>query len=215
MKEACEAFQIPVTGGNVSFYNQSEQGEPILPTPVIGMVGVLDNPDWHIGLAFRSVGDVIYEVGFSSDSIDGSQYLIGYHGVRCSPPPPFQLQDEIQLQKALRKLFQRQERPVVSAHDISEGGLWIALLESAIIGGLGFDITLPSIGRRDGWLFGEGAPRVVMSVSPEDTAAFENYWMYWKIPFRRLGTVTSGDVVVDGEGWGTIARWRAYYEQAF
>ncbi len=215
MKDACEAFQTPVTGGNVSFYNQSENGEPILPTPVIGMVGVLEDPAWHMGLAFQQPGDLIYEVGFFSDAVEGSQYVIHYYGQRLTPPPPFRLENEVRFQAAVRALLQRRERPVRSVHDISEGGLWVTLLESALPRGMGFSVRLPSDGRPDGWLFGEAAPRAVMSVPPSQAKEFEAHWAHHRIGCRRLGEVTDGRIVVDGADWGTVEQWRAYYEKGF
>ncbi len=217
MKDACEALKTPVTGGNVSFYNQSENGEPILPTPVIGMLGVLDDPQWHIGLAFRAAGDRIYEVGRLSDAIEGSHYVWHYHGQRFSPPPPFDLGAEVKFLAALRELLQQPEdkRPVVSVHDISEGGLWVALLESALPNGLGFDVHLPPEGRPDGWLFGEAAGRVVISVSPEKAEHMEAHWERHSIPWRMLGVVTEGGIRINGQSWGTVEQWAPYYEQGF
>jgi phosphoribosylformylglycinamidine synthase II len=127
MGEACIKFDTPVTGGNVSFYNQSPDG-PVYPTPTIGMVGLLENVDDKMTMDFKQAGDVIYLIGISRDDINSSEYLHKIHGVEYSPAPYFDLEEEFSLQRKIEKLIK--EKLVVSAHDVSEGGLFVTLTES-------------------------------------------------------------------------------------
>src|SRR6187431_2299642 len=119
MGEACIKFDTPVTGGNVSFYNQSPDG-PVYPTPTIGMVGLLDNVDMKMTMDFKQAGDHIYLVGKSSDDINSSEYLHKIHGVEFSPAPHFDLEKEYALQQTLISLIK--QGTIQSAHDIAEGG---------------------------------------------------------------------------------------------
>jgi phosphoribosylformylglycinamidine synthase len=127
MGDACLKFDTPVTGGNVSFYNQSEDG-PVYPTPTIGMVGVLDSLDQKMTLGFKKPGDLIYLIGKCKDDINCSEYLHHLHGVTHSPAPYFNLEEEANVQQTITRLIS--EKLISSAHDISEGGLfacWKAL----------------------------------------------------------------------------------------
>lgn len=209
MSDACIQFDAPVTGGNVSFYNQSEDG-PVYPTPTIGMVGVLDHADNAMTLHFRNEGDRIYLVGRSRNDINGSEYLFKLHGATYSQAPHFDLQEEAALQQKIAALIGGKH--ILSAHDVSEGGLFTTLLESAAADNKGFDITLAGDIRKDAFLFGEAQSRVVVSVSPDKAAAFEA--ALGDHPFEYLGTVTGGDIKVSGAGWGNISTWKGLYDNA-
>jgi phosphoribosylformylglycinamidine synthase len=207
MGEACRKFNTPVTGGNVSFYNQSPDG-PVYPTPVIGMVGIVDDLSRRMTLAFRKAGDVIYLVGQSRDDIAGSTYLYKILGEAFSPAPHFDLDEEFGLQRAVSMLIQGKK--VLSAHDVSDGGLFVTLMESAMPGSLGVNIRTDEVLRKDAFLFGEAQSRVVVSVDPAGCSALEK--MLAGMSFTRLGVVTEGEVVIDGEDWGGISGWRQRYE---
>ncbi len=209
MGEACRKFDTPVTGGNVSFYNQNPDG-PVFPTPTIGMVGVLDDINNRMTLNFRNEGDVIYVLGVQNDSIESSQYLTHIHGVKHSPAPYFNLDEEYRLQQMLSSLIE--EGMVQSAHDISEGGLFVTLCESGFENDLGFSVLCSYGCRKDAWLFGEGQSRVVVSVELEKVEAFEK--KLGEFPFEKVGVVTTGEVVVDGDFWGTIDWWKESYDTA-
>jgi phosphoribosylformylglycinamidine synthase II len=209
MGDACRRFNTPVTGGNVSFYNQNPDG-PVYPTPTIGMVGLLDRYEDKMTLAFQNAGDLIYLVGEATDDINSSEYLHKIIGVEHSPAPRFDLEEEFELQASVLNLIRSGK--IKSAHDISEGGLIITLLESGFVNELGLDITTDSSVRKDAYLFGEGQSRVVVSVSPDKKSEFEQALSGKK--FRLLGTVTSGVVKVDGEDWGSIASWKQAYDTA-
>jgi phosphoribosylformylglycinamidine synthase II len=209
MGEACRKFNTPVTGGNVSFYNQHPAGA-VYPTPTIGMVGLLEKITDKMTLNFKEEGDVIYLVGKSSNDINSSEYLHKIVGVEFSPAPQFDLEEELALQQTISSLINK--KLVRSAHDISEGGLFITLAESGFTSGLGFDISSEKTFRKDAWLFGEAQSRVVVSVTPQQAGAFETA-LAGKA-FTRLGTVTDGSIQVDEENWGTIEDWKDKYDKA-
>jgi len=209
MGEACRKFDTPVTGGNVSFYNQNPDGA-VYPTPTIGMVGLLDDVNRKMTMDFKSDYDLIYLLGKSNDDIASSEYLHKVHKIEYSPAPHFDIDEELALQKKVLELIKK--GLIESAHDISEGGLFISLVESGFNNELGFDIkTNPSI-RKDGFLFGEAQSRVAVSVNASKLEAFEAATK--GIPFEKIGIVTDGEMNVDGEDWGNITDWKQKYDNA-
>ncbi|MGN6436752.1 MAG: phosphoribosylformylglycinamidine synthase subunit PurL [Agriterribacter sp.] len=211
MGEACLKFDTPVTGGNVSFYNQNPDGA-VYPTPTIGMVGLLDNIEDKMTLDFKAEGDAIYVVGKITNDINSSEYLHKLNGVEYSPAPYFNLDEEFALQEAVSELIKN--KVIQSAHDISEGGLFVTLCESGFNSGLGFDITTDAAIRKDAYLFGEGQSRVVVSVRQVDAVTLENTLKQTGVPFSKIGEVTSGDVQIDDEAWGGITAWKERYDTA-
>ncbi|HTN16317.1 MAG TPA: phosphoribosylformylglycinamidine synthase subunit PurL [Chitinophagaceae bacterium] len=210
MGEACIKFNTPVTGGNVSFYNQSEDG-PVYPTPTIGMVGVLDALEQKMTMNFKTPGDVIYMIGTHRNDINCSDYLHSICGVTHSPAPHFDLEEEAQVQKTIARLVS--EKIIASAHDISEGGLFTTVLESAMRNNLGFSICMEEGIRKDAYLFGEAQSRVVVSVSPEVQKMFEAEIQ--GIACSKLGTVLAdGKMQVGSEDWGYISEWKNAYDTA-
>lgn len=211
MGEACRKFDTPVTGGNVSFYNQSPDG-PVYPTPTIGMVGVLDSVDKKMTLDFKEAGDIIVLIGSSKECINSSEYLTKIHGVEYSPVPHFDLEEEFALQKTITQLIQANQ--IKSAHDVSEGGLFVTLVESGFNRNLGFDIETDSNIRKDAYLFGEAQSRVVVTVDEKQFNELKNVLAAVNIPFEKLGSVTSGNIAVDTESWGSIGDWKNNYDNA-
>ena len=211
MGEACIKFDTPVTGGNVSFYNQHPEGA-VYPTPTIGMVGILENAADKMTMDFKKAGDVIYLIGKSSNDINSSEYLHKIHGIEFSPAPQFDLDEEYQLQKAVTTLIK--QKLIVSAHDVSEGGLFVTLTEGAFNNNLGYDIISNINVRKDAFLFGEAQSRVVVSIPAENEVAFKTAIHLLEVPFERLGTVTEKNILVDGDDWGNIVDWKAKYDNA-
>jgi phosphoribosylformylglycinamidine synthase len=209
MGEACRKFETPVTGGNVSFYNQNPEG-PVYPTPTIGMVGLLDNVNNKMTLDFKEEGDVIYLLGVVNNDINCSEYLHKIYGVGFSPAPYFNLDEEFELHKKVAELISK--KLILSAHDISEGGLFVTLCESGFNRELGFSIITKSGLRKDAFLFGESQGRVVVSVSIDKVSLFEQ--TVADFPCEKLGVVSSGEMVVDGDFWGTIDWWKEKYDTA-
>ncbi len=210
MGAACVKFDTPVTGGNVSFYNQSPDGA-VYPTPTIGMVGLLENINQKMTLDFKQEGDVIFMIGSSRNDINSSEYLHKLSGVEFSPAPHFDLEEEYQLQQTIAGLIKNQL--IRSAHDVSEGGLFTTLLESAFTGNLGFNVkAAKSEIRKDAYWFGEAQSRVVVSVATDQLEAFQS--MIKGVPHEQLGSVTNGAVEVDGMDWGGISSWKDRYDTA-
>jgi phosphoribosylformylglycinamidine synthase subunit PurL len=215
MKKACEKFMTPVTGGNVSFYNQSktENGEvPVFPTPTIGMMGIVMDKNKIMTLNFKNAGDHIFLIGSSQDDISSSEYLYSYHGVLNSPAPYFNLDAEFAVQQTIRKLIE--EELIQSAHDVSDGGLAITLIESALHGNKGFAIDCDADFRKDAFLFGEAQSRVVVSVNEEQLDSFVEMLAASDIDFTNLGVVTLGDVIIDEENIGNITEFKDLFENA-
>ena len=213
MGDACRRFETPVTGGNVSFYNQMIQnGEtvPVYPTPTIGMLGILDDYTNQMTLDFKSEGDVIYLIGTTREDISSSEYLTKLHNVKHSPAPYFDLEEEVAIQNTVKGLIVN--KLVQSAHDISEGGLFVTLMESAMPKNLGFSILTDSSIRKDAYLFGESQSRVVVSVSADKAAAFEAFLKENNTASTKLGTVTGSNAHIDGSDWGAISTWKVTYD---
>ena len=210
MSEACIKFDTPVTGGNVSFYNQSPSG-PVYPTPTIGMVGVLDNMDYKMTLDFKTAGDVIYLIGESKNDINSSEYLHKICGVEFSPAPYFDLDEEFNLHTTISNLIKN--KLIKSAHDVSEGGLFVTLAESGFNRDMGFGVDQNKKQfRKDAYWFGEAQGRVIVSVSENKTNEFEKF--IGKRTFEKLGQVTKGNVEIDGESWDNISYWKEKYDTA-
>lgn len=210
MGEACRKFDTPVTGGNVSFYNQHPEGA-VYPTPTIGMVGLLDSVKDKMTLDFKEEGDVVFLLGKSNNDINSSEYLHKVRKVEFSPAPRFDLEEEFVLQQKLADLIKK--KLVRSAHDVSEGGLFVTLAESAFPNNLGFDVVASDFHiRKDAYWFGESQSRVVVSVHPSKVAAFKA--ALGNHPFEELGFVTKGSFEVDGMDWGNVTEWKEKYDTA-
>jgi phosphoribosylformylglycinamidine synthase len=212
MGSACIKFETPVTGGNVSFYNQSSYEGPVFPTPTIGMLGVLKDKSNRMTLGFKNEGDSIYLVGYSKNCISSSEYLYSYHKVKNTPPPAFDLNEEFEVQKAVKTIIR--ERVIQSAHDCSDGGLFITLLESAMVNGLGFDISSDETIRKDAFLFGEAQSRVIVSVKKEDEDKFIDLMMDSRAEFEYLGDVKGKEMIIDEESFGTVAEAKLVFDSA-
>ncbi|MFN5422952.1 MAG: AIR synthase related protein, partial [bacterium] len=210
MGEACLKFDAPVTGGNVSFYNQNPDGA-VYPTPTIGMVGVLDSEDKKMTLGFKSAGDLIYLIGTSQNDIACSEYLHKICGVEYSPAPYFNLDEEFKLQQLVLALISK--KLIASAHDISEGGLFITLLESGFVGGHGFSVAQHAKDiRTDAFWFGEAQSRVVVSVPSALKNSFEQHISASGTSFELLGEVKGTTIEVNGQQWGDLSTWKDKYD---
>jgi len=210
MGDACRRFDTPVTGGNVSFYNQHPDGA-VYPTPTIGMVGLLDNENERMTLDFKEENDLIILIGKSTNDMGSSEYLHKVHGIEYSPAPYFDLEEEYLLQQKIIELIKK--RVIESAHDVSEGGLFITLLESSFVRELGFSISgSDSDIRKDAYWFGESQSRVVVTVRRDKLNEFKK-WI-GDHPYAKLGIVTNNRIEIDGEDWGSISGWKLKYDTA-
>lgn len=215
MSNACRKFSTPVTGGNVSFYNQTSVGGtevPVFPTPTIGMIGVIKDKSKKMTLNFKQKGDLIFLIGSSKDDINSSEYLYSYHGVKLSPPPYFNLEEEFSMQQVVKSLIEKQM--INAAHDCADGGLWTSLVEMAIPNQLGFHIETDSDVRPDAFLFGESQGRVVITVTEEQEEDFIEFMTSQKTPFTLLGHVTKGKMVIDEEHFGFIAEAKELFDNS-
>jgi phosphoribosylformylglycinamidine synthase len=213
MGDACRVLGTPVTGGNVSLYNEHPEGA-IFPTPTVGMLGVVDDLETQPTTAdLKRAGDVLFLLTPSDwvhpDGIGATEYLSSVHDRTAGDAPHLDLDEEVAVQAATQALIRK--GLVQHAHDVSDGGLAVCLAESVIHAeGLGADVTLPSAAdaRLDAVLFGEAQSRVVLSVRPDDVDAFETTLAdHDAVTAHRLGAVTpdgvritvNGAVVVDAD----------------
>ena len=215
MSAACLKFSTPVTGGNVSFYNQSViagKEVPVFPTPTIGMIGILEDKDKKMTLDFKEKGDLIYLVGNYSDDMGSSEYLASIHGVKLSPVPSFDLEEEFNMQQTIQKLIE--QNLINAAHDVSDGGLFVTLVEMGFPRGLGFDIETDMDIRSDAFLFGEGQGRVVVTLPEDKRDAFSEFKKSCDTSIILLGHVTKGKMQIDLQSFGFIDEARDIYMNA-
>jgi len=216
MTAACNELGIPVVSGNVSLYNETN-GEAIYPTPVVGMVGLIDNIDLRMTQGFKEEGDVIVLLGDTLPEIGGSEYLYVTQGQEIGQVPDLDLAREQRLQECCLELIKNSL--MGSAHDCSEGGLGVALVESCISGGIGANVALPTnvgsdagaspaVGantasssgmRPDYYLFSESQSRVLISIPEQNLSALKEICDRHLVPFTVLGRV-GGDAVVIRKG---------------
>ena len=208
---ACRKFNTPVTGGNVSFYNQNPDG-PIYPTPTIGMVGVLDDINDKMTMYFKNEGDVILLIGDQKNEISCSEYLHKIKGVEYSPAPYFNLDEEFDTQQFIAYIIK--QKLINSAHDISEGGLIVTLLESAFHKSLGFEMDVVTELRTDAFWLGEAQGRIVVSLNINQLDTIKEQALFNKIHFTQLGYVTNGEININNNSWGNIATWKEKYDTA-
>ncbi|HEY2727699.1 MAG TPA: phosphoribosylformylglycinamidine synthase subunit PurL, partial [Parafilimonas sp.] len=214
MGDACRKFNTPVTGGNVSFYNQNPAG-PVYPTPTIGMVGLLNDVNDKMTLDFKNEGDIIILIGEQKNDIACSEYLHKIKGVELSPAPAFELDEEYVVQKFISTLIK--EKIILSAHDISEGGLIVALMESGFNRNLGFDVAADIEKdeiRLDAFWLGEAQSRVIVSCSKEKLEEIKHKSASSGIDISVLGSVTKSIIKINNETWGTIEDWKNLYDMA-
>ncbi len=216
MSRSCRFFNTPVTGGNVSFYNQSAQPDgtaiSVFPTPTIGMVGIIEDRDFHMSLNFKEKGELIFMLGETTNCINASEYLSSIVGVKRSPAPHFDLEAEGKVQGCVRKAIER--GCIEAAHDVADGGLFVTLLEMAMPSGLGFDLVTDDDIRLDAFLFGEGQGRIVISCKENQQDRLLDLIEEFEIPIVLLGHVTKGKIHVDGEAFGFCQEWRNTYDNA-
>ena len=213
MSTACLKFETPVTGGNVSFYNQSVIAGveiPVFPTPTIGMIGMLDKKENLMTLDFKQKGDLIFLLGDIVEDISSSEYLASYHNVKASPAPHFDLEKEFMLHQAVKGLIT--EKLINSAHDCSDGGLFVTMAEMSFPRGLGFDIVSDSEIREDAFLFGESQGRIVVTVTEEAEEDFIEFMLNSLVNFTLLGHVTKGKFVVDDIHFGFCNELKSTYD---
>ena len=212
---ACRKFNTPVTGGNVSFYNQASMNgkvEAVYPSPVIGMIGTIEK-DKQMTMDFKTDGATVYLIGEMVDDISCSEYLYSYKGIKLSHAPYFDIDKEANMQKALSDLIN--QGIIESAHDVSEGGLFIAMLESAMCRNFGFELYTSGEIRLDSFLFGEGQGRVVVTVKAGKENDFIDMLNISNVPCCAVGSVRAdGVIMVDEEVFGKVSDFKTVYDNA-
>jgi phosphoribosylformylglycinamidine (FGAM) synthase-like enzyme len=208
MGAACRALNIPITGGNVSLYNETD-GHAVLPTPVLGVVGLIEDASTVVRRAFRSHGDVVMLLGETGDELGGSEYLKVVHGMVRGLPPVLELSREAALHRVL--VEGASTGVIQSAQDCSEGGFAVTLAECCIGTGLGTQVDVPAVKpvALDVWsdvatLFSESASRVVVSVAPHAEVELLELAARHNVPVRRIGTVRGARLQVSIGGRSVI-----------
>ncbi|MCL6493671.1 MAG: phosphoribosylformylglycinamidine synthase subunit PurL [Ignavibacterium sp.] len=196
MGEACKKFDTPVTGGNVSFYNETPD-TTVYPTPTIGMVGLVEDLNHITTSFFKDEGDIIYLLGEDKEEIGGSEYLKMIHNSVSGDCPKIDLDKEKKLQETILSLIRN--GLIKSAHDITEGGIVSALAECCIINQekqIGCEIEIPIKSRIDFTLFSESQSRIIVSISNPKQKDFELKLKEAGIPFFRLGLVRGKSMII-------------------
>jgi phosphoribosylformylglycinamidine (FGAM) synthase-like enzyme len=184
--------------------------EPVYPTPTIGMLGILEDYKNQMTLGFKAEGDSIFMLGNAKNDISSSEYLRVTHDVHYSPTPHFELEEEFELQKNIQELIA--EKLVASVHDISEGGLFVTLMESGMVGSLGFEVNTDPAFRKDAYLFGEAQSRVVVSVKPSNEVAFLQFLEKQNVAHTQLGKVIGSKITIDAKDFGEMNEWKDIYD---
>jgi len=213
LAKVCKKFKIPVTGEKIKIYNtDNKENKPNTNCfmPVVGMIGLLEDKNHQMTISFKNKGNIIFLIGQSKEDISCSEYLYSYHGVKESPVPWFNLDQEFKVQAAAQELIKNNY--VCSVHTVSKGGLFISLIESGIRFGLGFDIITDTDIRTDAFLFGESQGRILVSITPSKEDHFIDFMMKKEIPFLALGHVTKGEMRVDDISFGFIDDAKREYE---
>lgn len=212
MSEACLRFETPVTGGNVSFYNQTELSgvvEPVKPTPVIGMLGILEHLEDFLGSSFQNEGDLIVLIGKEIFDLNSSEYLNWNHNIQDSKAPYFSLEDEHDVQQTVYEA--NKLKLLHSAHDVSDGGLFTTLLESCLENDMGVNIQYDQPVRMDSFLFGESQSRIVVSIDPKNFQKLHNISRQNSVPIQQIGIVEKSSIIVNEIDFGPVSQWKEIY----
>lgn len=198
MSAACRELETPVTGGNVSFYNETN-GEAIYPTPVVGMVGLVADLDQVTTSAFKQDEDIIILLGQTKDELGASTYLSVIHGLEAGKPPELNLELEKQVQRVTLELIRM--GLVASAHDCAEGGLAVALAECCLAGKIGAEIVFPENIRPSSILFGESQSRIIITIQKQKIDSILQYLQKSPVPYKVLGSVGGESLSIAGASW--------------
>lgn len=212
MAEACNVLGTPVIGGNVSMYNENAKGA-IYPTPVVGMVGLVHDTDHITTQGFKNEGDVILLLGDTFAELGGSEFQYAVHGVTEGRPPKLDLATEKALLDAVLGAIQK--GLVASAHDLSEGGLAVALAESCISGGKGAQVSMTTELRKDHALFSESQSRILLTATKENAEALAAFVKNSGVPVQVIGQVTGSNLTVELNGTSAVDESVAVLKQVW
>lgn len=211
MGDACRALNTPVTGGNVSFYNENPNSA-IFPSPIIGMLGLIEDVENHTTTPdFKNEGDVVIYIGADRKGLGGTEYLKVIHGLTMGDAPELDIPFEVQLQESLLDAIKAGF--ITAAHDISDGGLAISLAEMAIYGEKGAHLTLEEVsGKTHEVLFSEAQSGIVITVDADHLPKTLSHFEKASIPTHVLGTVKGEKLIIDGIGELDVAEMKDTYE---
>jgi phosphoribosylformylglycinamidine synthase len=195
ISEACLTFGIPVTGGNVSFYNDTE-GESIYPTPVLGVVGLIKDIDKTVSPGFKQEGELIFLIGQNRNEIGGTEYLKSIWNMERGLPPKIDLEEEIKVHKICLEAIDK--KLLRSAHDISEGGLAVCLAECSFLSEnkIGWEVHLKEQIPDDALLFGESQSRILVTVKPKNRDEFLALAQNQNVPVSEIGITTGREMTI-------------------
>ena len=213
MGDACRVLNTPVTGGNVSLYNENPNGA-VFPTPVVGVLGVIDDIENHVMTpGFKQKNDIIYYIGADRKGLGGSEYLKTIHGLTTGDAPELDLNFELKLQQVLLEAIQN--GMVNAAHDISDGGIAVTLAEMAIFYGRGANVSVKNLtGSYIDVLYSEAQSGVVVTVPREDARELEHYLLKHDLFFDELGTVGGSKLIIDEFVEQSVNELEMAYESA-
>ena len=203
----CKKMGISSSGINMSRTTVDEK--PAIRNLSVGAIAFMNDKHQQMTMSFKTKGDMIYMLGKSVNCLNSSEYIRNYHGIKDMPPQEIDLDVEIKLLQVAQKLISRQL--VKSAHSVSKGGLFMALLDSAMVRSFGFDVTVDDEIRKDVFLFGEAPSRIVVSVANAREADFIDFMMETDVPFMTLGHVTREEIRIDDNSYGFIGDYRKKY----
>jgi len=203
----CRKMGISSSGINMNC--TATDGKPAIRNLSAGVIAFLNDKRQQMTMSFKGKGDMIYMLGKSTNNLNSSEYTRNYHDMKDTPPQQIDLDVEANLLQVSQKLIAR--KLVKSAHSVSKGGLFMALLESAMVRSFGFDITVDDEIRKDAFLFGETPSRIVVSVANAREANFIDFMMETSVPFMTLGHVTREEIRIDDNSYGFISDYRKKY----
>ena len=198
-----------ISSSGIHINRVASDGKPAIKNLSAAAIAFLNDKHQQMTISFKGKGDMIYMLGKSGNSLDSSEYIRNYHDIRNTPPQHINLDMEAKLLQVAQKLIAR--KLVKSAHQISKGGLFMSLLESAMVRSFGFDITVDDEIRKDTFLFGESPSRIIVSVTTAREADFIDFMMGAQLPFLTLGHVTREEIRIDDNSYGFISDYRKKY----
>jgi phosphoribosylformylglycinamidine synthase len=201
LENAAVKFDLKISDKKIRFDHFSEHG-PVPPTIIISMMGLIKDNTSITTHSFKQKGNIIFMIGRTTDDLGSSEYLEFFHGITNSPLPQFNIEEEIRIQRAIKKL--NELKLFESASPVGKGGLFFTLLRAAIPNELGFDITTAAETRMDSFLFGEAMGRILVEVKPEKEDDFVDALTDMKVPFFTLGHITKGELRIDDKSFGFI-----------
>ena len=211
MGDACRALNTPVTGGNVSFYNENPDSA-IFPTPIIGMLGLIEDVENHTTTPdFKEEGDAILYIGADRKGLGGTEYLKVVHGLTTGDAPALDIDFEVKLQESLLEAIKTGF--ITAAHDISDGGVSVTLAEMAIFGGVGANVNMDVLtGSLHEVLFSEAQSGVVVTVKPENLEKAQAHFKDAGVPILNVGEVVGTKLNLEGIGELEVTDMKEIYE---